>query len=147
MMKSVAFSLAALLVFAVPARAQSDPLSRCIADGTTGKDRKEMARWVFAALAAHPEIKDLSNVTPSAADEASRKFAAIVPRLLGETCRDEVKAVVATGHVEAVFRSAFENLGRLAMQEITAEADVAAAMSRFEAYLDKQKLKAALGTP
>ena len=37
--------------------ATDEALSRCLADNTSGRDRKDLARWVFFAMAAHPEIK------------------------------------------------------------------------------------------
>jgi hypothetical protein len=28
--------------------------SSCMADSSTGKDRKELARWIFVAMSSHP---------------------------------------------------------------------------------------------
>ena len=37
-----------------------DALGRCLADNTTGRGRKDLARWVFVSMAAHPEIRPLA---------------------------------------------------------------------------------------
>ena len=47
------------------------------------------------AIAAHPEIQQYASANRSAAaDESSRRMAALVTRLLTESCANETKAVV-----------------------------------------------------
>jgi hypothetical protein len=41
-----------------------------MADSSTGKDRKELARWIFVAMSSHPELKGLTTITP--ADQETR---------------------------------------------------------------------------
>jgi hypothetical protein len=144
MLKALALATAVSFAFIAPAKAQTDSFANCLADNTTGKERKLLARWIFTAMAAHPEIKDLANVTPQASDEVSRELGALVTRLLAESCKEETKAVAAKGNAAVAMRTAFENLGRLAMAEIMSNPDVSAAIGKFEPYMDKAKLQAAL---
>ena len=142
------FVLVALLAVAsLAAQAQSpvDPLSRCLADNTSGRERKELARWVFFAIAAHPEIKQYAVATVSqATDEANRALAKTVTRLLTESCLKQTQDAMKQGGTRAI-QIAFQALGQLAMQEIMSSADVMAAMSSFEKHLDQSKFNDAFG--
>ena len=133
----------ALLAFATFAHAspQVEALGRCVADSTTGKDRKDLARWLFVAMSAHPEMKSLANVPGDAVEEVSRVAGALFTRLLADSCPAQVKAAVQSGGGAAI-QAAFNVLGQLAMQELMTDKDVAGTMAILERHLDKQKLDA-----
>lgn len=118
-----------------------DALSRCLADNTSGKDRRDLAKWIFLSIAAHPEIRQYaSGNLASATDESSRSIAALFTRLLTESCVNETKAVVKAGGSTATsFQFAFEGLGRLAMQELMADKSVNGSMLLFQRYLDQKR--------
>jgi hypothetical protein len=143
----VAMVIVALLcsLAAGPLRAQPpvEALGRCLADNTSGKDRKDLARWLFAAMTAHPEMKPLSAAGPEAIDAASRTAAAIFTRLLADTCAKEIRAAVQSGG-PAALQSGFQVLGQLAMQELMTNPDVGAAMAVLDRHIDKAKVDAAL---
>jgi hypothetical protein len=137
--------LVVALVSAVSASAQAAPpaeaLKTCLADNTSGKDRKDLARWIFLAMAAHPEMKQHASATAStAANEASRTMAALVTRLLTDSCVNETRAVMKTGQGAQSMELAFQGLGQLAMQELMADKVVQDSMGVFERYLDQQRL-------
>lgn len=125
------------------AQVQGESLAKCLADNTTGKDRKDLARWIFVAMASHPEIRDLASASEEAADQASRSMGALVTRLLAESCPREVQAV-ARGEGPMAMRRAFETLGQLAMMELTSNKDVAASITKFERYVDRAKVTGVL---
>lgn len=128
-----------------PAAQPADALKTCVADSTSGKDRKELARWTFLAIAAHPEMQKHANADAArAADDSSRAVADLVMRLLTESCREETKAVIKSGQVTQAMQLAFTGLGHLAMQELMTDASVQAAMGGFERYLDAERLAEAL---
>lgn len=143
-MKSLFFALALLLGLSGIAHAQSDALATCLADSTTGKDRKELARWIFVAMSAHPGMRDLAANSPETSEQINKTMGALVTRLLTESCPREVQAVVKGTESAQGMRSAFEALGRLAMAELTSNADVAASISKFEGYVDRPKVSAVL---
>lgn len=134
--------------FVVPAQAQDrlEAARSCLTDHTTGKDRKLLGRWIFLAIAAHPEISGLSRANESDRDATSRQFAELFMRLLTEDCSAEVRELLAEGGSNAL-TSAFEFLGQVAMQELTQHERVDAALSGFERYLDNGALSAALTAP
>ncbi len=140
--------LAVVLLLSTPlvARAQTpvDVLSRCLADNTSGKDRKTLARWMFLAMAAHPEIKQYASAAAvQAREETNEAMAAIFTRLLTESCAEETRAASKAGGTRAVPES-FRSLGALAMQEIMSDRDVKDAMGAFEKHLDHGKLNRVL---
>jgi hypothetical protein len=135
--------LIAVLLLASPVSAQAQPpdqaLARCLADNTSGKDRKDLARWIFFAMAAHPEIKQYASATAvRATDEAHKIVAGTFTRLLAESYANETQAAVKLGGT--TLKVAFETLGQLAMQELMSVRDVQAAMGGFEKYIDRDKL-------
>ena len=140
-------TVVAILAISVAAdgRPQSDALGTCLADNTSGRDRKDLARWIFLAMAAHPEIKPyLSGNASTAVDESARTMAALVTRLLTDSCVNEVKAVTKERGSTSL-RLAFEQLGALAMQELMADKSVTESIGLFERYLDQKRLEEVFG--
>ena len=120
----------------------TDRLSTCVADYTSGKDRKDLAQWVFVAMTAHPEIHPMSNVTEANRDRLDKKMAALATRLLTENCRTEAKAAIEKEGNESL-QAAFSILGKLAMQELMSNTSVNSSFSRYAKYLDKAKFDSA----
>ena len=115
-------------------------LRTCVADSTSGKDRKDLAKWIFLAMAAHPEMRLHANASAAAAmEDSSRRMAALLTRLLTDSCVNETRAVMKTGSAQSL-KLAFEGLGQLAMQELMADQSVGDAMGQFERYLDQKRL-------
>lgn len=132
----------ALALFASLAQAQApiESLSKCLADNTSGRDRKDLARWVFFAMAAHPEIKKYSSPDLAAdSDEVDKTMAGTFTRLLADSCPAETQAAFKQGGAKAI-EVAFQTLGRLAMKELMSDQDVIANMSKFEKLFDQNKL-------
>jgi hypothetical protein len=139
---------ATAFVLAAPALTQAstpeEALSKCLAESTTGKERKQFAEWVFLAMAAHPEIKQhLAPTANAAADAANQTLARTFMRLVTESCAKEARDAYQKGGAVA-FQSSFGVLGQLAMQELMSDRTVSESMSAFAKYLDEQKLNDAL---
>lgn len=142
--------LVAVLLLASPplaqAEAPNETLSRCLADNTTGKDRKDLARWIFFAMAAHPEIKQYADSSALLATEQAHKVvAATFTRLVTESCAQETRTAFSQGGTMAI-QVAFETLGALAMQELMSDPDVKATMSAFERHIDQDRLNHVLAS-
>ena len=137
----LAFAAAACL----PAVAgpSAEALNQCLADNTSGKDRKDLAKWVFMAMAIHPEIKELSNISTEARDKSNQTVGRLVTRLLSESCVEHTRAVMQNEGPGAL-QASFEVLGRLAMQELMSNSEVGPALGSFEKYLDRKKLESVL---
>lgn len=136
-----------LLALPGPAAAQSrtEALAQCLAETTNGKDRKDLARWVFFAMAAHPEIRQYTSQAARAAENDTHKVMAdLFTRLLADACVSQTQAAFKEGGPKAI-EVAFQTLGQLAMQELMANPEVTASMGRFEKLLDQGKMRQAFG--
>ena len=144
MTRLAALSLVLSLFAAAPVHAgqHADALAACLADSTTGKDRKDLARWVFLAMAAHPDMRDLSSASDAAREQASQSVGALLTRLLTEGCTEQAR-LAAMNEGGPAFQAAFGSLGRLAIQELTSNREVNTSLSTFEKYLDKKKIQSA----
>jgi hypothetical protein len=122
-----------------------ESFNTCLSDSTSGKDRKDLAKWVFLAMAAHPELRNqLAPGTATAMEESSKRVAELIVRLLAQDCVQQTKAILKGSPTSQTFEAAFSRLGQLAMQELMTEQSVQAAMGQFEKYLDKKRLDDAL---
>ncbi|HET7845515.1 MAG TPA: hypothetical protein VFL14_15265 [Xanthomonadales bacterium] len=127
----------------VYASATSDATATCLVDSTTGKDRKLLARWIFLAMAQHPAITQLSKATPADNEDAHKEMGALFTRLVADDCPDEFKAMLAADGAGAI-ESAFELLGKMAMQELMADPKVAESIGGLNKYVDEAKVGAVL---
>jgi hypothetical protein len=140
----IAFSiLASITALSATAGPQGDAFGRCLAENTTGKERKEMARWVFVAMTAHPEMRSLSAATEADREQTSRTVGVLFTKLLSEVCAVQAKAAMQAEGSQAM-NGAFGTLGQLAMQEIMTNPEVTKAVSDFERFVDKSKVEAAM---
>jgi hypothetical protein len=139
-------ALLALSPLMAQAQAPTDALSQCLADSTSGKDRKDLARWVFFAMASHPEIKQFTSPSLAAASEDTHKvMAATFTRLLTDACLTQTQAAFKAGGSKAI-EVAFQTLGALAMQELMSNPEVSTNMGKFEKLIDQGKLSKAFST-
>lgn len=111
----------------------------CFADSTNGKDRKLLGKWIFLALAGHPEIRGFSSATDQDHERISQELAALFMRLVTEDCAGEMRTLAEVGGSEAL-KLPFEYLGQIAMQELMSNKDVAGKIGHFEKFLDERKL-------
>jgi hypothetical protein len=146
-MKKIIFALLTL-IFALPSYSEpaQDKLDQCLADSTTGKDRKDLVRWVVSSMAQHPAMEDLVSVPPEKVDALNKVTAALYTRLVFVDCLADVKAAVKIGGQKSIGKS-FESLGRLAMQELMTNPKVAEAMGGIGKYADTKKFQELLSAP
>lgn len=133
----------AITIPSAVAGSATDALSICLADNTTGKDRKDLARWVWIGMSAHPEIKSLANVPDTKRDELDRLLASMFTRLITEDCRLQAKEAIKKEGNES-FEAAFGAFGKLAMKELMTDSSVNASFTRFTKYIDEKKVNSAL---
>jgi hypothetical protein len=142
--RTLATIAAALLIpctcFASPL---TDALSKCLADNSTGKDRKDLAKWIFVGVAAHPEMKAIAVAEPKSVEIAQRTVAELFTKLIGTSCANEMRIVIKEEGSEGA-RVAFEYLGKMAMQELMGNKEVNAVIGGFERYVDQSKLDSVL---
>jgi len=134
----------AVLVSAAHAESPVEVLSKCVVENTTGRDRKDLAKWVFLAMSAHPQMRALVTVPAAVAEEASRSSGRLFTKLVAEVCAKDARAAVQTVGPAAI-QSAFTVLGEIAMQELMADKDVQAYTANTDKYIDAEKFQWVLG--
>jgi len=124
------------------AASPTDTLSTCLADTLNGKERKLLAKWIFFAIAAHPEISSYSTATPADTDATDKAVGTLITRLLTTDCPEEFKA--ANESDPRALEKAFEVVGRVAMQELMANDAVKKAITDYSKYADMERINAVL---
>ncbi len=116
-----------------------DEMSKCLTDSTTGKDRKDLARWIFTVMTLHPEVSSISSVTPEMRAATDKTAGMLLSRLMTKDCRAQFIAQYKNDPQSV--KDSFEGLGRMAMQELVANPNVTAGMSGFMRYMDMKALQ------
>ena len=117
--------------------------SNCLTDSTTGRDRKELVKWIFVSISKHPEITALANYSPEQSERISRNVGKLFTRLIAEDCGKEIRAMVAAEGPDSI-STAFEVLGRVAMVELMSHPDVGAALGSLADFTDQEKIQKSL---
>lgn len=76
------------------ARPTVDQLSDCLVKATTAADKTTVLQWTYTALAAHPDLKGFSSVTPEQKNQLDQKLAQVLQRVIVEQCSAQTKAVI-----------------------------------------------------
>lgn len=147
-MKATSLILGLLLAMCAAtsqAGAYSDQLTTCLTDNTSGKDRKLLAKWVFSAMAAHPEMRSMANIPNETREDTLRAAGAMLTRLLTETCVAQTQAALKNEGGMAL-ETSFAVLGQLAMRELMSNPDVNAAIGSIDQFVDRKKMNAVMNS-
>jgi len=140
---SLFLGLALITSQAAMANPVTNQLGECLKSNTNGKDRTDLARWIFISMSAHPEMSKLTTITPDIRNEADRGMAQLVTRLLIDNCAEQSRAVMQSEGGPGML-SAFRSLGEVAMMELMSNAEVSATISGYTKFLDQGKFEALL---
>ncbi|KGD64710.1 hypothetical protein Y5S_02076 [Alcanivorax nanhaiticus] len=139
----VVVSCAAFLLAGVAqAGPQAQRLGVCLTESLNGKERKQLAKWVFLSISAHSTIKPYSSASPADIDDSNRYVGGLITRLLTDDCPSQARAAFEENGARA-FEDAFRVVGEVAMMELMNEPAVGESMGAFEKYLDQEKFNQA----
>jgi hypothetical protein len=122
--------------------APTNQLGSCMVDSLNGKERKQLARWIFFAIAAHPEINSFSNVTQNDLDTTDEIIGKLITRLLVKDCPEELKAANRANPLAV--QQSFELVGQVAVQELMNDEHVLQAITNYSRYTDLETISALL---
>ena len=142
-LSSLFLGLALFTSQAAMANPGSNQLGECLKSSTNGKDRTDLARWIFISMSAHPEMNKLTTITPAIRTDADKGMAQLVTRLLLQNCGEQTRAVMQAEGGQGML-SAFRSLGEVAMMELMSNPEVSATISGYTQFLDKEKFDALL---
>jgi len=121
------------------ANQETQQFSQCLTDSMTGKERKNLAKWIFLGMSAHSMLKPYSDVSESDVDASNKFVGELITRLITEDCPEQASAAYKVLGSSA-FEQAFKVAGEVAMQEVMMESNVGQALGAFEKYLDREKV-------
>lgn len=134
-LKSIALS--ALLLFSAGSAAASpegEALKKCFSDQTTGRDHAVFIRMIFIAIAQHPDLQGLANISDQQKAQAADQTGAMLARLMGHDCRKEVEAAYKADGASA-FTAGGEYLGRVSMSGLMTDPAVLTYLSSLDAHM------------
>lgn len=132
------------LIIGTPAFAASptDTFANCLVDTLNGKERKNLAKWIFFAIAAHPEIKSYSKASLKDINNSDKYVGKLITKLLTVDCPNELKN--ATKSNPRAIEQGFGLVGKVAMQELMTNQNVTKAISNYIQYADQEKINQVL---
>lgn len=122
------------------ANQSSQQLASCFTDSLNGRERKELAKWIFVAISTHSTLEPYANISTADRDSTDQFTANLITRLMTQDCPNQVKFAMKQ-HGSAALVDAFKLVGEVAMQELMNDANVNRSISGFERYLDEDKFK------
>ena len=137
-----AFGLLALSTSAA-AGPYNDKLAMCLVDKTTDADKAGLLRWMFAAMAQHPRVTDLTQVSEAEGEALNKQVADLLWELMSDRCAEETRQAVKYEGDSAIGTS-FEVLGRVAMQGLMSDPSVQDYMGGLERNIEPGKLESLL---
>jgi hypothetical protein len=121
-------------------KAQANELGICFTDNLTGKEKKNLAKWIFFVMSEHPEISSYSSANAEDKEEIYKFVGQLVTRLLTEDCPMQTKNAV-NQYGQRAIKDAFGVVVQVAMQEVMMNENVTKSGNSFEKYLDKEKIQ------
>jgi hypothetical protein len=136
-----------MLACSAPARVVAGPyaddMAKCLVKSASPEDRTLLMKWIFSAMALHPDLSSMSSITAQQRDTLSKGAGALFQRLLLESCRSETQVAVQNEGPETV-QYAFQILGQVAVRGLMTDPHVLEGMKSLAQGLDEEKLKALL---
>jgi len=121
----------------------SDALAKRLVSSTTPAEKRVLVRWMFAAMSLHPDLADVSSMTPQQRSDANKQFAELLTRMLTKTCAAEARdALKYEGPMALSY--AFNVFGQVAARELFTNPNVAAGMAQLQTMVDAEAIQKAL---
>lgn len=154
-MRNISIAVRVLLIFSgsllLPlklawAGPYGDSLGKCFVESTTSAEKTALVRWMFVMMTLHPDVQDVSSVTPDQRTAATKDVAHMFQRLLTESCMTEAKQAIKYEGASTL-EASFSLLGQVAARELLSNPAVAGGMSDLQHHIDDEKIKKALEDP
>ena len=121
----------------------SDALSNCLLSSTTEEGKLSLVKWMFTAMALHPAVAKIADVSMSAREQANREMAELLIDLLGTRCFNETRLALSNEGAVAL-QTSFTVLGQVAATNLFSEPNVAAGLASLETYINPEDLERSL---
>ncbi|WP_420137160.1 hypothetical protein [Sphingomonas sp.] len=119
----------------------ADELTKCLVAKASTADHEALVRWMFAAFAAGPAVKQLANITPEQRTSVTATAGSMFTRLLTQDCRSETIAALKYEGATAM-ETGFSALGTVAARDLMTDPAVQAELGKLDAFTDTAKIDA-----
>jgi len=137
--KVIILSLGLIIGLPAFANTPTNVFATCLVDNLNGKERKNLAKWIYLAMAAHPEIKSLSSANSNDIQKSDKYIGKLITKLLTINCPTELNK--ATKSNPNALEQGFGLVGKVAMQELMTNKKVTKALENYIEYTDLEKIK------
>jgi hypothetical protein len=139
-----AFGLILLLACgATWAGVHTDEMAKCLVASTSQKDRSELARWIFASAALHPEVRGMVSVPAAAREQLNQAAARLLERLLTGSCGKQTAAAI-THDGRLAFEMSYQVLAHVALKELMTNKAVMSGFEAFKKHVETARIEALL---
>jgi hypothetical protein len=145
LVRSLLVTLSILASMHAVAGPYGDDMAKCLVKSSSPEDQTVFIKWLFAAMALHPDVASLATITVQQRDEFSKRAGALFQRLLTESCRSETQLAIRY-EGPATIQYAFQVFGQAAAGNLFANPSVAVGMKDLTKYIDQDKIKALSAT-
>ncbi|NTS76279.1 hypothetical protein HR060_05300 [Catenovulum sp. SM1970] len=136
--KMMVLAIGLLSTSVATAATPTEQLGTCLVDSLNGKERKQLAKWIYFAIGSHPEINQYLKATPNDVDTSDKYVGELITKLLTVNCPKEL---VAANKVDPLaIQKAFELVGQVAMQELMTNPATMKALTNYANYADQAKV-------
>ena len=118
----------------------TDKLSECLLGATTEEDKGSLVKWMFTAMALHPAVEEMADVSLSAREQANREMAQLIIKLLSRACYSETRLALKNEGSMAL-QTSFTVLGQIAATNLFSDPNVAAGLASIETYISADDLE------
>ena len=119
----------------------ADDLAKCMVRTSSPADRAEFVKFLFSAMAQHPDVASMANIPPQQMQATLKATGELIQRLLLQSCRSEAQQAIHYEGMQAVIYS-FQFYGQSMAAELFGNPIVAGKMKDLNKYLDADKFKA-----
>jgi len=121
----------------------SDDLAKCLVKSSSEDDQIALMKWIFVALAQHPAVRPLSNISDSERVSDNAKAAALFERLLTKDCRAETVTALKYEGTSSI-ESSFSTLGQIAVGGLMKDPAVQKQLAQLSDAISSEKINAVL---
>lgn len=140
--KTIVIAMGLMMANPVFAASPTDAFSSCMVDALSGKERKNLAKWIFLSISTHPDIKPYSNASSQDVQIINEYVGKLITKLLTTDCPKELKAAYKID--PQAIQKGFEIVGRVAMQEIMTNKDTMKALTGYVQYTNEDMIRKTL---
>jgi hypothetical protein len=121
----------------------ADDLAKCLVKSSSDEDQIALMKWMFVAIAQHPAVHPLSNISDSERTDVNAKGGALFERLITKDCRAESVAALKYEGTSSI-ESSFSTLGQIAVGGLMKDPAVQKELAQLADSMDSDKLNAVL---